>query len=88
MKVLKVNLYDDDNGLYAALVEGFNSVTQNNRAKNVVEVAPVGFRLMAGQTMHVAYAQSTNEDDLTSETLDYAIMAPTSDGTYIQEIPP
>ena len=90
MIVLKVKLKKDSAGaLFAEVVDGLNSVSQNNRAKNKLRVELDGFDLEDGvEFLQVGYSTSINENDVGTETVNFAIMSEVNGNAWEQEIPP
>lgn len=90
MIVLKVKLRQEPSGaLYAEVLDGLNSVSQNNRAKNKLRVELDGFDLEDGvEFLQAGYSTSSNENDVETETVNFAIMSEVNGNAWEQEIPP
>lgn len=67
MVSLRVELTQTADGLSAQFVSGLNSVKQNNRNVNVLEVKCSNFSLTQNQTVHAAFSTSVNPDDVNAE---------------------
>lgn len=67
MVSLRVELTQTADGLSAQFVSGLNSVKQNNRNVNVLEVKCSNFSLTQNQTIHAAFSTSVNPDDVNAE---------------------
>ncbi len=91
MIVLKVKLKQEPSGaLYAEVLDGLNSVSQNNRAKNILRVELDSFDLEDGVGfLQAGYSTSQNENDVGTETVNFALMSEIyGENAWEQEIPP
>lgn len=67
MVSLKVELTQTADGLSAQFISGLQSVKQNNRNVNVLEVKCSNFALTQNQTVHAAFSTSVEPDDVNAE---------------------